>query len=429
MNMNSYNPAPMSLHDPIQQEVRPAMSQYPSIMLQNDNPFLNAFRYHVGIHNDPSLCHQPQFSGEKGLSSLLPGKIVSSLTSSKRSSNTTAPMAVLSRPAPNIGIYQRVYANEQTYAKQFKIYSVIINGALGLQIMFAAALTALGAGNGSHKAVTVFGAANTVLAGLLTFLKGSGLPNRLKYYENSWSKVREYIEQRERDIASDVHRGGFGWEEVAAEIAIIEKMYEDVRQDIEANTPESYVGMSNVMKNASSSANTINQSALTRGMSQLNSRLPTVQETTENVRTNVQDRIRSNPPDTDSRVGKNWGDLEKRTTIQVSEVIDGIHDRSVAAGKQAVTSAQQSASDHLNRSQSMASSRLHDAQNSAGSRYQEMERVAASRISDAQHRFEESQHDAEAKFKEMEHKLTSVAENVAGKVLNFTKHRHEEHDV
>ena len=49
--------------------------------------------------------------------------------------------------------------------------------------MFAAALTALGAAGASRSAVTVFGAMNTVMAGMLIFLKGSGLSNRLEYYQ------------------------------------------------------------------------------------------------------------------------------------------------------------------------------------------------------------------------------------------------------
>jgi hypothetical protein len=145
-------------------------------------------------------------------------------------------LTVLQRPAPNIGIYARSVVAEKRAGFQFRVFSILINGCLGLQIIVAAALTALGASNGSHKAVTVFGAVNTCIAGFLTFLKGSGLPNRLKYYHNEWSKVREYIEQRERE---------FGLEgcklDVEMEVRAVELMYEDVRGDVEANAPDNYV--------------------------------------------------------------------------------------------------------------------------------------------------------------------------------------------
>ena len=139
------------------------------------------------------------------------------------------------RPAVNLGIYARVVKNERQALDAFKFSSRLINGCLALQLIVAASLTALGAGNGPHAAVTVFGAVNTIIAGFLTYLKGSGLPNRHKFYASSWGKVREYMEQREReferaDCPLDV-------EEV---IRKVEDMYEEVRQDVEANEPEAY---------------------------------------------------------------------------------------------------------------------------------------------------------------------------------------------
>ena len=148
------------------------------------------------------------------------------------------------RPAKNLGIYARVVHNEKQALDAFKFSSRLINGCLALQLIVAAALTALGAGNGPHAAVTVFGAINTVIAGFLTYLKGSGLPNRHKFYASSWSKVREYMEQREReferaDCLLDV-------EEV---IKKVEDMYEEVRLDIEANEPEAYTSTGQIKRN------------------------------------------------------------------------------------------------------------------------------------------------------------------------------------
>lgn len=74
---------------------------------------------------------------------------------------------------------------------------MLISSCLGVQIIVAAALTALGAAHANSHAVTVFGAINTVIAGFLAYLKGSGQPMRYKYYAHEWSKIREYIEQRE----------------------------------------------------------------------------------------------------------------------------------------------------------------------------------------------------------------------------------------
>ncbi|MCJ1306455.1 hypothetical protein MMC25_000097 [Agyrium rufum] len=149
-----------------------------------------------------------------------------------------------SRPAVNVGIYARVVRNERQARESFKFSSRLINGCLALQLIVAASLTALGAGNGPHTAVTVFGAVNTVIAGFLTYLKGSGLPNRHKFYASSWSKVREYMEQREREFEREDCQ--LDVEEV---IRKTEEMYEEVRQDVEANEPEAYTSTGQIKRN------------------------------------------------------------------------------------------------------------------------------------------------------------------------------------
>ncbi|KAK7989950.1 hypothetical protein PG989_010265 [Apiospora arundinis] len=142
------------------------------------------------------------------------------------------------RPASNIGIYARVVHSEQKSKDSFKVFSTVINACYFLQIIVAAALTAMGAAGTNSNAVTAFGAINTIIAGFLTFLKGSGLPGRLKYYGNEWKKIREYIEQRERDFSRegctlDVH-------EV---VGAVEKMYTHVKEEIEVNTPDGYTSV------------------------------------------------------------------------------------------------------------------------------------------------------------------------------------------
>lgn len=150
------------------------------------------------------------------------------------------------RAAPNLGIYNRVVHREQAAKRGYKFSSWLINSCLGIQVIVAASLTAMGAANSNHVSITAFGAINTVIAGLLTYLKGSGLPNRIRYYENEWKKVREYIEQRERDFSRpdcrlDVH-------EV---VRVIETMYEEVKADVQTNTPDNYISVSDIRNRAS----------------------------------------------------------------------------------------------------------------------------------------------------------------------------------
>ncbi|KAJ5675174.1 uncharacterized protein N7477_005108 [Penicillium maclennaniae] len=81
---------------------------------------------------------------------------------------------------------------------------------------------------GPHSAVTAFGAINTIMAGILTYLRGSGLPDRLKAYQNKWKNIREYIEQREREfclVGCDL--------DVQEEVFIVESMYQSVKSEME----------------------------------------------------------------------------------------------------------------------------------------------------------------------------------------------------
>ncbi|KAK0702321.1 hypothetical protein B0H67DRAFT_595483 [Lasiosphaeris hirsuta] len=145
------------------------------------------------------------------------------------------------RPADNIGLYARVVHSEEVAKDSYKVFSAIINACYFLQIIVAAALTALGAANADNKAITAFGAINTVIAGFLTYLKGSGLPARLKYFGNEWKKVREFIEQQERDFS---HEGCT--RDVYEVVETIREMYINTKRDIEMNTPDSYNSMASI---------------------------------------------------------------------------------------------------------------------------------------------------------------------------------------
>lgn len=132
------------------------------------------------------------------------------------------------RPAENQGTYKRLVDAELKARLQYYVSASIINVCLLAQIVIAAALTALGAANASHIAITILGSANTVIAGGMTYLKGQGLPERILQYANGLRKVREYVEERERqfmrpDCPLDVDQ----------EVRTVLRMYEAVRQKAE----------------------------------------------------------------------------------------------------------------------------------------------------------------------------------------------------
>ena len=138
----------------------------------------------------------------------------------------------LKRPAQNEGIYKRKVDEETRTKFQYHLSNYMVNAFFLLQIIFGAALTALGAAGGPSSAVTFLGAMNTIVAGLLTYLKGQGLPMRLDQYLHLLRTLREHIEERERNFmepecALDVDE----------EIQNVTKMYQEVRQTAQDNAP------------------------------------------------------------------------------------------------------------------------------------------------------------------------------------------------
>ncbi|KAL9025921.1 MAG: hypothetical protein Q9196_005330 [Gyalolechia fulgens] len=136
------------------------------------------------------------------------------------------------RPAPNHGIYRRTVDEERKVKLQYEISKYTVNAGGMLQIVVGAALTALGAADGPSGAVTFLGALNTIIAGLLTYLKGQGLPTRLEQYLHLLRTLREHIEERERELLEPDCQL-----DVDEEIQRIARMYQEVRQTAEDNAP------------------------------------------------------------------------------------------------------------------------------------------------------------------------------------------------
>lgn len=145
----------------------------------------------------------------------------------------------LNAAPPPEGLYGKVLAAECACAIQYYPCKFFINSSLVLQIFIAAALTAVGASGSSHTIVTVLGAINTVIAGLMALMKGHGLPNRLRQDMTQLRAVRDFIEDRECDF----ERWGEGWAHGDAKMAVAHarNMYEAVRITMENNRSDSYV--------------------------------------------------------------------------------------------------------------------------------------------------------------------------------------------
>ncbi|KAI7084364.1 hypothetical protein KC356_g6808 [Hortaea werneckii] len=111
-----------------------------------------------------------------------------------------------------------------------------------IQVIIAATITALAADEGrtSNTALTALGAVNTVLAGVLAWLTGQGMPVRFRRSRDKYREVVHAIENAERTFADIDY---IEWEEGTRPDPVkernrLEKMYEEARLDHERNYPE-----------------------------------------------------------------------------------------------------------------------------------------------------------------------------------------------
>lgn len=119
------------------------------------------------------------------------------------------------RPAPNPGIYKRVVDEESKAHLGFLLTTYIVNSFFLLQIILGA-----------------LGATNTIVAGILTYLKGQGLPARLEQATHLLRTLREHMEERERELTEPD-----SLLDVDEVVQSIVQMYKEVRQTAQDNAP------------------------------------------------------------------------------------------------------------------------------------------------------------------------------------------------
>jgi hypothetical protein len=183
----------------------------------------------------------------------------------------------------NEGLYIRVCKRESRRRLEYLVCVFVLDFCYMAQLAFAAILTALGASRSSFIVITVFGALNVAIGGVLALFKGLGLPMRLRKDWLEFQKLRHYIDDRERMFDVGFHAGveedkkcgcgcekckcggskcGCGGHEASKEekdksleadkkdkkesshlekeIKKIQKMYDDLMSTVENNQPDFY---------------------------------------------------------------------------------------------------------------------------------------------------------------------------------------------
>lgn len=122
---------------------------------------------------------------------------------------------------------------------QYQLLTVTCNLLVILQVVIGATITALGPSGGDHVlAITILGALNTSIAGILSLLKGRGLPQRLRRNMAEINKVLDLIRERKTLLRyGNLQFSGLATSELLQDIF---QAYSSMKQIIENNQPDTY---------------------------------------------------------------------------------------------------------------------------------------------------------------------------------------------
>jgi hypothetical protein len=139
-----------------------------------------------------------------------------------------------------VGVYRTVIETQTQLALYHALLEALLYVVYFAQIIVGAALTALGAAASQYQIViTVLGALNTVLAGVLALLKGSGQPQKLGKDRIGYRRLQDWIEETEALLAVGVI--GRNRREVGLLVESAFKRYNAAKASEENNDPEFYV--------------------------------------------------------------------------------------------------------------------------------------------------------------------------------------------
>lgn len=152
---------------------------------------------------------------------------------------------------PPIGpktLYGRALRQRRNQYTTYAVTATISNSLLLMQVVLGAAVTALGASSSSHILITLFGATNTIIAGVVAYLKSRGQPMRARMYRDDLERVVDEIENSEimwLGISKKMH----GYADintddevtVRSEVARLTRLYDRAIRTNGMNNPDMYM--------------------------------------------------------------------------------------------------------------------------------------------------------------------------------------------
>jgi hypothetical protein len=221
------------------------------------------------------------------------------------------PTKAAARRWRNRGLYDRTLSQDLKNRVLYGMSNYIITSLYILQIFIAAALTGLsayGEAGGSTVALTTLGAINTVLAGILAWLNGQGMPVRFRRARDQYREVVRAIEDTERTFAEIDY---VDWPPGTrpnpyAERDRLEQMYNEARQDQETNYPDIQEGPNKMQmqQEAAQLRETISEEKSKKGQFSkvLEKTIGDHKEQMHNLERSVVDRIKKAVADQEERI-------------------------------------------------------------------------------------------------------------------------------
>ena len=159
------------------------------------------------------------------------------------------PSNVVKKPkVPPRSLYGRATHQYRSARRLHAFMASLSTTALLAQVVIGAAVTALGASQSSHILITVFGATNTVIAGIVAYLKSRGQPMRTRMFRDDLQRVVDEIENSET-MWLGITKGIHGYDEididdkvtVRSEVARLMRLYERAVRNNTLNNPDNYL--------------------------------------------------------------------------------------------------------------------------------------------------------------------------------------------
>lgn len=151
-------------------------------------------------------------------------------------------------PISHKSLYGRATHQHSTQQFNYVFTATLSNSLLLAQVVLSAALTALGASSSSHIVITIFGVLNTIIAGVVAWLKSRGQPMRSRMYRDDLERVVDEIENSETmwlGISGKCH--GYGEIDVddkvtvRSEVARLTRLYDRAVRSNTMNNPDMYM--------------------------------------------------------------------------------------------------------------------------------------------------------------------------------------------